>query len=353
MDRFIGLDAHSQTCTLAVMGTTGKRLQERVIETNAKVLIDAVRGVAGRRVLCTEEGTHSEWLYEILSPHVDRMIVVQPSRSAGRKSDSIDAWALADLVRKDDVRGQVFKSPGAFTALREAMRGHQAVLRDLVRAKSRLKAIYRSRGLQGMGNDIYDPEKRKPWLVKLPPNHEQLAKLLSVELDGLISVHAQAEEWLLEQASLCPEVRRLATAPGIGRIRAAQIVAIVVTPDRFRTKQQFWSYCGLGIITRSSSDWVRESKGGAWTRKEVAQTRGLNRNRQPLLKAIFKGAATTVVMMMSKHPLHADYQRALQAGTKPNLARVTLARRIASAVLAIWKKKEDYDSAKHRQLGAA
>ncbi len=26
-----------------------------------------------------------------------------------------------------------------------------------------------------------------------------------------------------------------------------------MTPHRFRTKRQFWSYCGLGIVTRSSS----------------------------------------------------------------------------------------------------
>jgi len=40
----------------------------------------------------------------------------------------------------------------------------------------------------------------------------------------------------------------------------------------------------LGIVTRSSSDWTR-SKTGDWARKPVAQTRGLNRNRQPELKA--------------------------------------------------------------------
>jgi transposase len=34
-------------------------------------------------------------------------------------------------------------------------------------------------------------------------------------------------------------VSTISTAPGIGPIRAAQIVAIVVTPNRFRTKRQF------------------------------------------------------------------------------------------------------------------
>jgi hypothetical protein len=144
----------------------------------------------------------------------------------------------------------------------------------------------------------------------------------------------------------------MATLPGIGPIRAAQIVAIVVTPRRFRTKQQFWSYCGLGIVTRSSSDWVRD-RGGAWTRRDIVVARGLNRNRQPTLKAIFKGAAVTIVDQMPNHPLHQDYERMLERGLKQSVARIVVARRIASAALALWKKKEDYDPAKHRPKSAA
>lgn len=37
----------------------------------------------------------------------------------------------------------------------------------------------------------------------------------------------------------------------------------------------------------------------------------------------------------------------LEANTKPSLARLTLARRIAAATWSIWKKQEDYDPAKH------
>jgi hypothetical protein len=40
-------------------------------------------------------------------------------------------------------------------------------------------------------------------------------------------------------------------------------------------------------------------------------------------------------------------QRLLDAGTKPNLARLTIARRIAAAVLAMWKH-EVYDATKQR-----
>jgi hypothetical protein len=44
---------------------------------------------------------------------------------------------------------------------------------------------------------------------------------------------------------------------------------------------------------------------------------------------------------------------ALEANLKPPHARLTLARRIAAAVWAIWRKQEDYDPAKHRSTNRA
>jgi hypothetical protein len=127
------------------------------------------------------------------------------------------------------------------------------------------------------------------------------------------------------------------------------MVAIVITPHRFRTRRQFWSYCGLAIVTRSSSDWV-QGQNGKWMRAVVRQTRGLNRKRQPVLKSVFKGAATTVITQLHGHPLHMDYQRMLESGIKPNLAKLTLARRIAGIVLSMWKHEEVYDPKRHKPV---
>jgi hypothetical protein len=42
MDRYIGLDAHTSSCTIATIGQSGKRLQSHVVETNAKALIECM-----------------------------------------------------------------------------------------------------------------------------------------------------------------------------------------------------------------------------------------------------------------------------------------------------------------------
>ena len=76
---------------------------------------------------------------------------------------------------------------------------------------------------------------------------------------------------------------------------------------------------------RSSSDWVRNDA-GQWQRAQVAQTRGLSKHHNHTLKALFKGAATTVIQQGRRAAIYADYERLLESGTKPNLAKVTLAR---------------------------
>ena len=86
MDRYVGLDAHAETCTLAVMGPTGKRLTSRVVETNGHALLEAIRGIPGTIHLCLEEGTQSTWLYEILEPQVSEIVVAMPEEATERRT---------------------------------------------------------------------------------------------------------------------------------------------------------------------------------------------------------------------------------------------------------------------------
>jgi len=230
--------------------------------------------------------------------------------------------------------------------LRNAVRAYGFAVTDVVRAKNRLKSVFLSRGI-GTDASVYDAAKRMAWLKQLSSPHRELAEWLGRQLDQLEPLREEAEGLLLRESKKHPIIRKLSTAPGMGPIRTAQVVAIVATPERFRTRRQLWSYSGLGIVTRSSADWVQD-RTGKWVRGHHAQTRGLNRKRHPRLKAVFKGAATTVIAQLAEDPLHADYERMLKSGIKPTLAKLTLARKIAATVLSMWKHQEVYDPKRHR-----
>ena len=193
MNRHTGLDAHSQTCTLVVMGPSEKRLHEQVVETNGKALVAFLQTIPGRRELCFEESSSSDWLFEVLSPHVDRVVVLQPEKRQGNKSDSIDAWKLADYARVGGPGRHVYKAPQAFAQLREAVRASRAITRDIVRAKNRFKAVFRSRGVQTPGANVYRPDHREDWLAMLPSHRRKHAQFLGWELDALVELHAEVE----------------------------------------------------------------------------------------------------------------------------------------------------------------
>ncbi len=349
MERYLGADVHAASVTFCVLDASGQQVRRDVVETNGKALVGYLQQLPGNLHLCLEEGEWSQWLYEILSPHVAELVVYRSStRKSGSKSDAIDAHGLAEKLRTGRIDRPVFKDARRFTALRDRARAYTMLTRDVARVKSRLKSFFRSRGLPCPGQAAFRTQQRTQRARALPPAAREAVDLLGRELEQLEALKAEAEAAMLRESHRHAISRILETAPGLGPIRVAQLLPIVITPQRFRTKRQFWSYCGLAVVTRSSSDWVQEH--GRWVRARVAQTRGLNFNHHPQLKAIFKGAATTVLAHSGASPLRDGYDRQLEHGTKPNLAKLTVTRQIAAIALAMWKTEAAYDPSKIHAL---
>ena len=348
MERYIGLDVHAKSSTYAVNSESGKRLSSGVVETNGRALIEAIKTVPGRTHVCLEEGAQSEWLYEVLSPHVDRIVVTHLEESKrGRKDDLTDAFSRAEELRIGAVK-PAFKDGGRMGQLRAHVDVQVQVTADVVRVQNRLKALYRSRGVAVTGGAVYTQSHREEYLGKLPKAYQPSGRLLYAQFDALREVKKQADQQLIEQSHKHAIARTLETCPGLGPIRVAQLLATVLTPHRFRGARQLWTYSGLGVVMRSSSDWTMTPSG--WQRADVRKTRGLNRNYNRRLKQVFKGAATAVIAHQLE-PMYGDYMRLTEQGTKPPMAKLTLARKIAATVLAMWKNQEVYDSEKHRTQG--
>ena len=124
-------------------------------------------------------------------------------------------------------------------------------------------------------------------------------------------------------------------------MRAALLLALLRTPWRFRTKRQLWTYAGLGLVTRDTGQY--QIVGGQIIRRQrPARVRGLNPQHNRELKEIFKSAALAATRPSSL--LHAFYQQRLDQGMRPHLARLTLARKIASLTLTLWKKGERFNA---------
>jgi transposase len=102
-EKYIGLDVHQATIVVAVTDSTGKLVMESILETKAATILQFFAGLRGTLSVTFEEGTWSAWLYDLLNPHVDKLVVCNPRKNAllkdGNKSDRIDARKLAELLR--------------------------------------------------------------------------------------------------------------------------------------------------------------------------------------------------------------------------------------------------------------
>ena len=124
---------------------------------------------------------------------------------------------------------------------------------------------------------------------------------------------------------------------------------MIQTPHRFRTKRQLWAYCGLALKTYTSGEY-RFVEGQLKRSKKPLAIRGLNANHNHDLKNVFKGAALSAVV--TGGPFQDFYAALVARGTKPSMARLTLARKIAAITLLVWKKGVCFDAQHLKQQGA-
>ena len=215
MGKYIGIDVHSESCTIAVMNSAGRQLRQQVVDTQAKVLIEFLKGLAGDRYVCIEEGQLAEWLVETLELYAKEMAVVQPKAHQGHKSDAADAWALAEQLRVRAKGVYVFKPTRQYRPLREAVRTYGVAVKDMTRAKNRFRSLLRARGVANFNSSIYEPEQRSAWIRKLPAAYRRRAEWFGRQIDSMCEAHEIAQSWLKEEAEKCPEVERLQTFAGI------------------------------------------------------------------------------------------------------------------------------------------
>src|SRR5437899_731227 len=172
-DKYIGLDVHQATISVAVLDSAGKLLMESVIETKAATILQFIQGLRGNLYVTFEEGTCAAWLYDLLKPHVTEVVVCDPRKNAllkaGNKSDRIDARKLAELLRSG-LLSPVYQgeAEAGLRTLKELARSYLTTAKDLTRAMNRLKALYRSRAIFCVGRGVYAPHHRAEWLQRLP-----------------------------------------------------------------------------------------------------------------------------------------------------------------------------------------
>ena len=326
MVKYIGLDAHSSSCTLCVTDAHGREIDSVRLETNGKVLKEYVRSIAGTKKLTFEECELSRWLFGILSPEVDELVVCNPVANRQykeAKTDKLDARKLATLLRGGFLT-PVFHDGSERERFRALMSSYQDIVDEGVRLKNRYRSLFRKNGRRIRGETLYHDESL---LEGLPRSDD---RFIGSHLYRLLTMLEQSRQAYVKEicrsTTRFKELTLLKTVPYIGDIQAAKIVSQVVNPHRFRTKYKYYSYCGLVRHARISGD------------RNYGTTK-IWGNR--VLKCVYKMAGHAAVRGTGE--LRAYYDALRQRGISDQNAYNAVCRKIAAITLSMWKHNTRYD----------
>ena len=212
-EKYIGMDVHQATISVAVMDARGKLIMECVLETKAATILEFIQGLRGTLALTFEEGTSAAWLHDLLKPHVSRLVVCDPRKNAllkdGNKNDRVDARKLAELLRTNQVK-PVYHEKHGTRALKELGRSYLTITKDGTRVMNRIKSVYRSWAIPCAGTSVYTRRHRAEWLAKLvEPGVRIRAEHLYQQLDSPQPVRLEARRQLLLESGKHAAVKLL------------------------------------------------------------------------------------------------------------------------------------------------
>lgn len=335
---YIGLDVHSETCTMSWMDGDGVIQGTESFETSEQNLIEKVGEIESQtKKITLEESPLAFWTARTLTGEVDEVIVCDPrenhliSRSI-RKGDEPDAQALARLLRMGELK-EVYQPENDRRALYKQACSHYMDLRDRQRVlKQKIKSRLKRWGhLHIPGAKVFSQSGREVYLDEL--SHDRIRSQVESQYRLLDQTHTEkkaARRQFLELGRQYPETQEFQEIPGIGPISAHTFDAYIQTPCRFATKQKLWRYCKLGVRKHSS--------GGTQVRREKLDPAGHGE-----LKALSHRAVREALGGEDENEVQASYRASLQRTGDETHARLNTQRKILATMWGLWKRGTAYN----------
>jgi len=191
--------------------------------------------------------------------------------------------------------------------------------------KNKVKALYRKHGVCSPSDDVYDAVEGAKYLQLLPDptSRRRVLDHLRV-LETLERLTKKAQRRMNCLGARFAAVELFQSAPGVGPVVAATVVAIIETPHRFAAKEQLCKYAGLAVTRPESAG--KSGKGHA------------SKTGNRLLKKVLMQAALNAAKTDSRFGRR--YRELKHKGT--SIAQRTVARSILATLYGMWKTGELY-----------
>ena len=356
--RFVGLDVHADTITVAVADPDGDGRSLGTIPNRAESIRKLVKkeGPADRLRVCYEAGPTGYVLYWQLTALGVPCTVVAPTlvpvKAGDRvKTDRRDALKLARCHRAGDLTA-VWVPDAAHEALRDLVRARESAKKDQLRARQRLgKFLLRHGHHRPAGMNAWT-QRHLAWVKTV---HFSPAAQEATLVDYLHEVEHMADRIIRLETAIDQAVEQVPTPMraviaglqalrGIALISAVTIVAELGKLSRFPTARELMGYSGAVPREHTTGSRVRRGgitkTGNAHLRRVVGEAAWAYRYRPVVGPALRKrqaavGADVTAIAWKAQHRLHARYRHLLGRGKSKQAVVTAVGRELLGFIWAI------------------
>ena len=324
---YIGMDIHKRFTFAVVKDPDGNKISEDKFDNSKENFEKFLQPFRSEETKIVMESTGVwEYIYEILDSMHYEVKLANPVRTkaiayAKVKTDSVDASTLADLLRANLV-AESYIPPKKIRTLRELTRLRKMATKQRTQTENRLHALLTRKGIIIPNRTLCN--KSVKFLKEFQDSMIQ-------EFLEVIEFQRQREAQIkkkVEEASLTnKESEILMSFPGIGTIRAMELIAEIGEIGRFPTAEKLCSYAGLVPSIKQSGTSLRLG--------------GLIRQANRTLKHVFVQIAWCIVRQKESNSLQEFYKKLAKKKGKQKAICAT-ARKICCVVHTMLRKGEEY-----------
>lgn len=354
--RFVGLDVHADSITIAVAEAgRGEPAVLATIPNDTGLLLKRLRRL-GRVKCCYEAGPTGFGLQRALAGEGIDCVVVAPSlvptRSGDRvKTDRRDAARLARFLRSGDLT-EIHVPDAATEAMRDLERARDDAKKAERVSRHQLGKFLLRQGRRYPGKTAWT-RRHLEWIRAQQFEHEAQQRVLE---DYLRVVEDQGERVarltksiveLVETWSLRPLVKAFQALRGISIVSATVLAAELGDLARFESAPKLMGYLGLVPSEHSSGEGRRQGRitraGNGHARRILVEAAWAYRFRPRQTRAIAERSTEVSlevrrIAWRAQERLCARYRKLTARGKNKNKTTAAVARELAGFVWAIARE---------------
>ena len=256
------MDIHKQFTVAVAKDKDGNKLAEDKFDNNKNNFHKFLRDFPSEETrIVIESSSIWEYIYEILEEMSYEVKLANPLKTraiaeARIKTDHVDAETLCDLLRANLIY-ESYIPPKEVRNLRNIMRQRKAIVKGRTQIKNKIHAVLLMNGIKLPFKTLCN--KAVEWVI------EEI-KIISIKsiLVSYINILEQynfevkkVDEKIIDIAIKNKQANLLMTIPGIGSIRAIEIIAEIGEIHRFPSSNRLASYAGLVPSIKQSGSSLR------------------------------------------------------------------------------------------------